>query len=61
MIFGLLNEGADHSSVLGSNIRLEPSMGQGLSNEPDIVKIGRLEPRFLCRQRKSLKVKNIQT
>jgi hypothetical protein len=32
-------------------------MGQGLSKESKFVKIGRLEPRFSCRQRKSLKVK----
>jgi hypothetical protein len=29
------------------------------SNEPKYEKIGCLEPRFSCRQRKSLKVKNI--
>jgi hypothetical protein len=34
-------------------------MGQGLSNESKFVKIGRLEPRFSCSQRKNLKVKNI--
>jgi hypothetical protein len=36
-------------------------MGQGLSNECKYVKIDRLEPRFSCGQRKSLKVKNIHT